>query len=126
MLVRWGGQGFRYEEPEQGEGYGRDAAEREKRNPEAEIIDYFSAEEIAEGCADADRCGECALCEVEATAAAGEIGDHENRNYNEDRVGDAVEQLDGDEADHVVGEGVENGTNGQYTKAEKKQRLSAM
>ena len=91
--------------PQQREGKCGDGSQREERDAVAEVLNQLSAEGVAESCADPDCSCKTALREIEAPCAARSVRNDEDRDYNEDRVRDAVEDLNCDQAARVVGQG---------------------
>ena len=92
----------------------------------AVVLDHFSAEEVAEGRADSHCSGQGTLRQVEAAAFPGPICNHQNSDYAENCVRDAVEQLDGDQSEHLLGERVKESPKGKHAKAQQEKGLSTM
>jgi hypothetical protein len=85
-----------------------DGSQRQKRDAIAEVLNQLPAKRSAESCAKPDCCCETALNKIESAGAAGSIRDYEDRDNAKDRIGDAVQDLDRDQALGVLGKGIKN------------------
>ena len=99
---------FRHTESEYGEGHGRGGFGGEKRGAVSEMIDDHAGSQPAERSADPLGGGDGAQSKIVAAGAAHDVGDHQRCQGAEDPGADAIEQLDADQPEAVVGEGVEH------------------
>jgi hypothetical protein len=88
------------------------------------MIDNLAGGKPAQRSAYPLHCSNRALGQIVATGAAHDVGDHQGRECAENPGANAIEQLDADQPEAVVGKGVERCTNGQDTKPGKKEWLS--
>ena len=80
--------------------------------------------DLAERSANANRRTDGPEGEIKAARTLREVGDHEDRDHTEYSRRHTVQDLDRDQRDRVVGEGVKHGPNGQGSEREEQQWLS--
>ena len=120
--LRFGGFGHPKGEDDQGhEGGG---ASGEKGRAVAEMIDDLAGGQPAQRGADPLHRGDGALGQVVAAGAAHDIGDHQGRERAENPGADAIEHLDADQPEAVVGKGVEHRADRQDGEPGEKQAAS--
>src|SRR5271168_4765306 len=90
-----------------------------------EVIDDHAGSRPAPLGANPLDCGNSALGQVAAPGAAHDVSDQEGREGAEDAGPDALEHLDADQPEAVIGAGVEHRANGQYGEPGEKQRLAS-
>src|ERR1700678_1673021 len=79
-----------------------DGSQRQERDAIAEVLNQLAAKRRAEGCAQPN-CGcKTALDKIEPACRAGSVRVLKNRDFAKDRVCNAVEQLDSNQALGIV------------------------
>lgn len=109
---------------QQEEGCQSNCAEGQKRNTKAERLYELAAERGAKCRAQTDSSRERTLHKIEPASTARQISHDQNCNDTEDGIRDSIEDLNRNECDAPMRQGIEHRANRQNAKADQQQELS--